>query len=143
VTRNSIDPPPPGALAFTTVTKDESEHGSLSVGLRRVVTRPGAIVDVSLQATVEGGYLHERQVFVSPPAGASSEISDTGSYAAVTGGITVERELTGGLGLRISTPIVGASWSKLERKDDSGGRTGSSASAFVTLSPRLELRLAF
>jgi len=145
VTRSYVDAPPASAFALNAVTKDESERGSLSVGLRRVVTRPGAIVDVSLQATVEGGYLHRQQELTTtaPTFSQQSTIRDEGRYAAVTGGIAVERELTGGLGLRVSTPLVGASWSKLDRKDDAGTRSGSSTSGFVTLSPRLELRLAF
>ena len=142
VTRNSIDPLPDTAVGMTTQTKDDSEQASVSIGLRRVVTRPGAPVDVSLQATVEGGYFHELQEF-TPIGAATSDISNTGRYAAVTGGIAVERELTGGLALRISTPLVGASWSKVDRRDDLGTRAASTTSAFVTLAPRLELRLAF
>jgi hypothetical protein len=142
VTRNQVDPPPPTGVAIATITKDDSERGSLSVGIRDVVTRPGAFVDVSIQATVEGGYLHEQQELNTPGA-AASEIRDTGSYWAVTGGIAVERELTGGLAVRVSTPLLGTSWAKVARKDALGTRNGTSTSAFVTLAPRLELRLAF
>jgi hypothetical protein len=143
LSRRSFDAPPDtGTTTFTVLTKDDSEIGSVSVGLRRVVTRPGAVVEVSLQATVEGGALHEQQEFTSN-GGVKSSIRDIGGYASVTGGIVVERELTGGLGLRISTPLVGASYSTLERRDAAGTRDASSASVFVTLAPRLELRLAF
>jgi hypothetical protein len=142
--RDSFDPPPDTGTVttFAALTQADSERFSVSAGLRRVVTRPGAVVEVSLQGTVEGGYLHSTQEFTTS-AGVRSELRDTGGYGAVMGGIAVERALTSGLGLRISTPLVGASWSQLERRDESGTRNGSSTSVFVTLAPRLELRLAF
>ena len=65
------------------------------------------------------------------------------AFATAQGGLTVERELTGGLAVRLSTPLVGASWSKLHRHDGLGPQDGSSASVFVAVSPSLELRLAF
>jgi hypothetical protein len=143
---DSDRPPPVAGVTFSALTTDESEGGALSIGLRRVVTRPGALVDVSLQATVEGGTSHEHQEYttvgtVIPPA--KNGIRYESRYAAVTGGIAVERELTGGLAVRISTPLVGASWSRSERKDDLGKTASRSMGAFVTLSPRIELRLAF
>jgi hypothetical protein len=123
-------------------TKNDSELISLSAGLRSVVTRPGAPVDVSVQAVVESGYLHSVAAYTVAD-GTTGDLRDTGRFVDVTGGIAVERELTGGFAVRVSTPLVGASYSKLERKDSTGTRSGSSASVFVTLSPRLELRLAF
>jgi len=69
--------------------------------------------------------------------------TDRTAFATAQGGLTVERELTGGLAVRLSTPLVGASWSKLHRHDGLGPQDGSSASVFVAVSPSLELRLAF
>jgi hypothetical protein len=145
VNRDRFDAPttaPSVVYTPSALTKDDAERGSLSAGLRRVVTRRGAPVEVSLQAMLEGGYVHQ-QLEYTTSAGAKSEIRDTGGYGAVTAGIAVERELTGGLGLRISTPLLGASWSQLERKDATGTRDGSSTRVFATIAPRLELRLAF
>jgi hypothetical protein len=139
-------PAPTGGAPSSGLTAEESEDGSLSIGLRRVVTRPGALVDVSLQATVEGGTSHARQELTTLWAGSPpvrSAIRYEGRYAAVTGGIAVERELTGGLAVRISTPILGASWSRDEQRTDLGTGVTRSMGAFVSLSPRLELRLAF
>jgi hypothetical protein len=139
VSRRDFGVPPNMGVGSTALTRDDAELFSASLGLRRVVTRPGAVVEVSLQAAVEGGYAHEKQEYTtisSPP----TEIRDTSRYASVTGGIVLERELTGGLGLRISTPLLGATWSKAERTDAPGA---TSKSVFATLAPRLELRLAF
>jgi len=139
--RTSADPPSPQS-SFSAITKNDTEAASVSVGLRRVVTGPGAIVDVSLQATVEGGYTHEIQRLTASD-GTQTEARLTGGYAALNGGIAVERELAGGLALRISTPLVSASWSKLTASDDSGTRHAQSTGVALTLAPRIELRLAF
>jgi len=145
--RDHVDPAPPqNTFSVRTRTKDDLEQLSVSAGLRRVVTRPGAIVDVSLLATVEGGYLHEVEQFttMAPATGpATTDTRHQGNYAAVTGGIVVERELTDGLALRISTSLLAASWSKVELKDDAGTRNATSGTVSVALAPFLELRLAF
>jgi hypothetical protein len=143
VSRQSFGTLPASSTSFPDQTKDDAERVSLSVGLRRVVTRPRAPVEVSLQATVDGGYIHELQEFVTPTSGATSSIRDIGWFAGATGGIAVERELTGGLALRISTPLVRAVWTTVERKDDAGKRDGTSWTVLGTLAPTLELRLAF
>jgi hypothetical protein len=141
VNRTSADPPSPQS-SFAVITKDDTEVASVSAGLRRVVTGPGAIVDVSLQATVEGGYFHEVQRLTAPD-GTETETHFTGGYTAVNGGIAVERELTNGLAVRISTPLVSASWSKVTTSDAAASRHGESSGVALTLAPRIELRLAF
>jgi hypothetical protein len=139
--RDHVDAPADTSLVAQ-FTKSDAEMIALSAGLRSVVTRHGAPVEVSLQAVVEGGYVHA-VTRVTVPDGTTGEFRDTGRFVEVTGGIAVERELTGGLAVRVSTPLVGGRYSKLERKDTTGTLNGTSASVFVTLSPRLELRLAF
>ncbi len=141
VSRTRVDPSP--TTGATVPTKFDSEQVSLSAGLRRVVTRPGAPVEVSLQGTVEGGYLHDQQELTTTGAVATTEIRDTGGFGMVTGGIALERVLTGDLALRISTPLLGGSWAKLEVKDGAGSHDATSARVFVVLAPRIELRLAF
>jgi hypothetical protein len=142
VTRNRTDTESAAVLP-TTKTKDDAELASLSVGLRRVMTRPGALVDFSLQATVDGGYVHEFSQDKST-GGAQFDTRTNGRYVAVTGGFALERELTGGLALRISTPLVAASWARAEVKNENlATRKGESTNLSLTLAPRLELRLAF
>jgi hypothetical protein len=142
VSRQSFDARPASSISFLDPTKDDAERVSVSVGLRRVVTRPRAPVEVSLQATLDGGYVHELQEFATS-SGATGSIRDIGWFAGATGGIAVERELTGGLALRISTPLVRAVWTTVERKDDAGKHDGTSWTVLGTIAPTLELRLAF
>jgi hypothetical protein len=142
VSRSRFDPPQSGT-AFATPTDSDAERVSGAVGLRRIVTRAGAAVDVSLYATVGGGYTHSEQK-LEDGAGAVTTLTDRFGFATAEGGIVVERELTGGLAVRLSTPLVGASWGKARSVDRVlGPRDGWTFATFVTVAPRLELRLAF
>ena len=143
VSRTRFDPPPvTGGAGLPVPTRQDAEQISGSIGLRRVVTRPGAVVDFSLFATVGGGYAYAQQEDTDS-AGAVTKFRDTRGFAEVNGGIAVERTLTGGLAVRISTPLLGASWSRLERNAGTGTRDGSAIETFVAVAPRIELRLAF
>jgi hypothetical protein len=143
VSRTRVDPPQSGGITTGWTTHSDTEQASGAIGLRRVVTGAGAVVDVSLYATVGGGYTHFEDKF-EDTTGAVTTSTERITFATAEGGIAVERELTGGLAVRLSTPLVGASWSKIHQQEPLvGPRDGSSTSAFVTVSPRLELRLAF
>jgi hypothetical protein len=118
---------------------------SLSVGLRRLLTRPGAMVDVSLLATLGGGYIRvHAQAEVEVEGGPRTEQDDTGAFANATAGVAVERALTDSLALRISTPLVELYVSRREREYyDGASQEYASAGLSVAIAPRLELRVAF
>lgn len=123
--------------------RNDVRYLSLTGGVRRIVTRPAAIVEVSLLALGEAGVgdADVRQVGFS---GISTSSDWTAWFAGATAGIALDRELTDGLSLRLSSPLVLAryNWSA----DDQVGQARAISSGFSVsayLAPRLELRLAF
>jgi hypothetical protein len=121
-------------------TRWESRRLMLDLGLRHVLTGPGALVDVSLLALAQGGYWEQRRSVEGSPSG-DDEFSSWTAGANV--GLALDRELTAGLSLRVATPFAGVWWQKNEQKVSGSSSSGHGFSADVFLAPRLELRLAF
>jgi len=121
-----------------------------SVGVRQVVTRRGAPVDVSVVALADagGGKVDQRFDNTVPPgfpvntgrsASSASQLMLGGSI-----GLALDRELIDALSVRVATPLVSVSWART--RSDSGApnrTTATDLTAGVTIAPRLELRVSF
>jgi hypothetical protein len=110
-----------------------------SAGLRRIVTPEGTPVDVSVLMLGSVGFGTTDSEFV----GSGREEAQTWLLGA-TAGLAVDRTLTTNLSLRISTSILGVSWSQSEIErtgaPDSGG---DELRVQLQLAPALQLRLLF
>lgn len=111
-------------------------------GLRRALTPRGAPVEVSLLALAQLGYHWQDATRAESPAPRKS-VTDAWSAGANLG-LSVDRELSPGLSLRVATPLAVLSWDQWrETTAGTAALTGHQLSLGVTLAPRLELRLAF
>lgn len=128
----------------------ESGYGTPSVayrrlavmaGVRQLLTPGGAPVDVSLLALANAGV--SAGDWTTEYAGTRERTEELAWGVGAELGIAVERELTGGIALRVATPIVGLGYAWADR--DVGGQSLSARtfSADLTLAPQLELRVAF
>lgn len=124
---------PPGSI------KSELRRLSLNLGLRHLLTRTGAPVDVSVLALATGGYSEQNRTSLTSLPGAESSSWLAGGNV----GVAIDRQLTEGLSLRIATPLVGVWWEKTRQEASGVQLDGHSLFANVYLQPRLELRLAF
>lgn len=116
-------------------------------GLRYLLTSAGGLVDVSALALAEAGIVDseiDRFEYVALPGVTETTYDSTGWLVGANLGIAVDRELTGGLSLRIATPLLGATYTST-RTRVSGQATleGQDFSIRAQIAPRLELRLAF
>jgi hypothetical protein len=138
VSRNRADVPA-GNAGFA---RDDSRQLYLTVGVRRPVTRAGAPVEVSALFLAEAGAIDADQHAVVFTTEARQDV--TYWLAGANVGIAVDRELTGGLSLRVASPLLGAVYYR-SRVQESGqpDMTGNGVSVRALLAPRLELRLAF
>jgi hypothetical protein len=129
---------PPGSFGFA---KDDARQAYLTAGLRQVLTAPGAPVDVSVLVSAQGGVARADQHLVS---GSEVEQKLSAWLAGADLGIAVDRELTGGLSLRVATPLVGVAYEESRTEvEGQPRRSGTDFSVRAILAPRLELRLAF
>lgn len=132
----SIDGQPPSYAQETDLTE-----GAVTLGLRQVLTSPGAPMAISVLVLGEAGGARS----ATRLAGDNGD-RDASRVAAVGAGVgvAVERELLDGLSVRLSTSVARASWWRA-RIDPSGGpaQHADGFSAGVQLAPSLELRLAF
>jgi hypothetical protein len=131
-------------VAFTAYGEARADSRSLylTAGVRRVLTRAGAPVDVSILALGEAGVADADQRSVLAGSEALQEM--TSWLAGASAGIAVDRELTGGLSLRVASPLLGVTYAR--SRYESAGQPAPTASSFsvrALLAPRLELRLAF
>jgi hypothetical protein len=115
---------------------------SADIGFRYLLTAPDAVVDVSVLALVNGGLSDS----VSTVSGSlSSQVLGLTQWnLGVSGGFVVERKLVPGLFVRISTPVLYASYDR--GKADYADLNTVTTSGFgvgLRLAPRLELRLTF
>jgi len=112
------------------------------IGLRYLLTAPDAVVDVSVLALVNGSLSDSVNTISS---GLSSQFLGQSQWSlGVSGGLVVERKLVPGLFVRISTPVLYASYAR--SKVDYVNMSSDILSGFgvgLRLAPRLELRLAF
>ncbi len=118
-------------------SRQELRQLALDLGVRRVVTRPGAVVDFSLLAMVMGGYYEQLRTSTL------ADQEDSAWYLGANVGFAVDRELTEGLSVRIATPVAGVTWQRIRTKTSGETLNGRELTAGVFLAPRLELRLAF
>jgi hypothetical protein len=125
------------------IPRNDSRQLALTLGVRRILTRPGAMVQVSLLALGEAGVgdADRRTVYFS---GVSTSTDETTWNVGADAGIALDRELTDGLSLRVASPLLGArySWSVVDATG-TARRHSSGFSVDALLAPRLELRLAF
>jgi hypothetical protein len=130
---------PADAIGFT---RDDWRSLYLTAGLRRVLTRASAPVDVSLLVLAGAGVAEADQHFLFTGAETRADVSSW--LAGADAGIAVDRELTGGLSLRVASPLLGVTYAR-DRIEEAGQprRTATAFSARAILAPRLELRLAF
>jgi len=129
---------PPGSFG---VAKDDARQLYLTAGLRQVLTAPGAPMDFSILARLEGGVARADQHYVS---GGDVNQKLSAWLAGADLGIAVDRELTGGLSLRVATPLVGVAYEESRTEvEGQPRRSGTDFSVRAILAPRLELRLAF
>jgi hypothetical protein len=112
---------------------------SVIAGVRREVSDPRSAVAVSLTALGEGGVLRRTMEAEAYPG------TDLRSWVAgVSGGLVLERALTAGLLVRLSTPAVGLRYGRTRDEKVSGAAAVTTGlSLQVRLAPSLELRLAF
>jgi hypothetical protein len=118
--------------------RSEYRRVALDLGLRHVLTRRGAVVDVSVLALAVGGYQAQHRTGWSVPDQDNSSWLLGGNV-----GLAVDRELTEGLSLRVATPIAGVAWERTLAEISGESLRGHRLTAGVFLAPRLELRLAF
>ncbi|WP_242356209.1 hypothetical protein [Anaeromyxobacter sp. SG64] len=138
--RREMDPPSGSTYSPT----DQTVTGAFaSVGVRRVLTPGDAPVDFSIVGAIEGGFVRASETTPSP-AGGDLEETYRSRLVGVSGGIALDRTLTGSLSLRIATPLVTASYASVSSTaTGQADRDGSALGAHVVLAPRLELRIAF
>jgi hypothetical protein len=138
VTRNR-DEVPEGEFG---TSRDDSRQLYVTAGVRRPLTRAGAPVEVSAVVLAEGGVVDADQRIVRSTDATSQDV--TSWLAGANAGIAIDRELTGGLSLRVASPLVGVRYMR-STIDVAGqpGRSASDVSVQALLAPRLELRLAF
>ncbi|WP_242346467.1 hypothetical protein [Anaeromyxobacter terrae] len=140
--RREMDPAPSGAINYSP-TEQTVTGAFASVGVRRVLTPRDAPVDFSIVGALEGGFVRASE---TTPAQVGGEIDATyrSRLVGVSGGIALDRTLTGSLSLRIATPLVTASYASVSSTaTGQADRDGSALRAHVVLAPRLELRIAF
>ena len=133
-----------GSYAQSHHDGDASEAWSVDVaaGVRWVLTSPDAPVDVSTTALIGVGHSASR----SPMATDGTRARST----AVTGslGLTVARELVGGLSLAASVTALSASWATssadlYDAELEPYSATSESFALSIPVTPRLELRYEF
>lgn len=133
-----------GAIATSKRDSGSSTSRGISgqVGVRYVLTRPGAMADVSVLALLNGGLDDLSLSSADSPAGSLRGTSNWN--VGLSGGLAVERQLASGLSVRIATPLISAGYSrgKITYVDAADVRT-TGFSAGLVLAPRLELRLTF
>jgi hypothetical protein len=124
-------------------TRDDARTLSLTGGVRRVLTRPGAIVQVSLVALGEAAIGDGERNYVNY-SGPSVATDATSWSVGANAGFALDRELTDGVSLRVASPLLGASyhWTMVDQVG-APRRQGSGFYVNALLAPRLELRMAF
>ena len=132
----------------TGISKSDLYALALSAGIRQVLTRAGAPVDVSVDVLANAGATRWKGdgAFYSSvgPSPAPVGFEDSAWRAGATFGVAIDRELTGALSLRVATPIVGAWYARTETKlTGQPTQDGEELGAGLMLAPSLELRLAF
>ncbi len=123
-------------------TREDSRSLYLTTGIRRVLTRAGAPVDVSVLVLASAGVADADERYASQGTETAADV--TSWLAGAGAGVAIDREITGGVSLRIASPLLGITYAR-DRVAVAGepSRTGTTFSASALLAPRLELRLAF
>jgi hypothetical protein len=138
------DPTPSGTALLLSGADAEGWRGSGAAGLRRELTGATApfVVSGLLLANV-GGMSLERAFVTGSPAEEVREETE-GVTAGLTAGVAVDRELTHGLSVRVSSSLLAASWSWTEiRYPGAPVRDARTFRVGLAIAPTLELRLAF
>jgi hypothetical protein len=137
VTQQQMDPP-----FGSSRTQQEERWLTFTGGVRRVLTAPGAPVDFSLLFLAQAGYADIDVRFVG--GGVEERAQATGWSAGGRMDLAIDRVLTGGLSLRIASPILTGSWNELAIEEEGvPDRDGDGFTVGALIAPRLELRLAF
>jgi hypothetical protein len=133
-----------GTIILGSGLDSDGWRGRVAAGVRRELTGAAAPFMVSgvLLATV-GGISVDRTFLAGSPAAEVREEGE-GVVAGLSAGVAVDRELTRGLSVRISSQLLTAEWSWSELTSPGvPTREFRTFRAGVTLAPVLELRLAF
>lgn len=121
------------------ISRDDRRQVTASVGWRRALTRRGGPVEVSTVLGVHGGILDAEQTQVVPSTTATSTDS-TLWFAGANLGIAIQRELTDGLALRLSTPLLHGTYDHgRTRSPGQPTRTSTGLSFAAEIVPQLEL----
>jgi hypothetical protein len=132
----------------TGLSRHDVNQLTVGGGLRHLLTRAGGVVDVSALALAEAGIV-DAEVERMEYAGSITALDEvtydsTGWLVGASLGVAVDRVLTGGLSVRIATPLLGATYlSTRTRITGSAALDGEDFSIRAQIAPRLELRLAF
>ncbi len=131
------------AVSMSTTATDEYLYGRLSLGIRHVVSPARAPVDVSVVALAMGGT--SRLKSTTEDAGIESTNESTGWSLGAEAGIAIDRVLTGGLSVRLATPLLSAGLGRAKMTPAGGGpEVKYDAVTFAAvIAPRIELRLEF
>jgi len=133
-----------GAIATSQRDSGPSTSRGISgqIGTRYVLTRSGAIAEVSVLALLNGGFDDLSYSSANLAAGWVRGMSNWN--IGLSGGLAVERQLASGISVRIATPLISAGYSrgKITYVDAADVMT-TGFSAGLVLAPRLELRLTF
>lgn len=123
-------------------SRDDSRSLYFTGGVRRVLNDAGAPVVVSVLILAEAGFGAAEQRYTNTASQTRQDV--TSLLAGGNAGIAFDRELTGGLSLRVASPLLGVGYAR-DRIALAGQpeRTASRFSGSALLAPRLELRLAF
>lgn len=133
-----------GAIATSQRDAGSSTSRGISgqIGVRYVLTQPGAMADVSVLALLNGGL---DDLSLSSANLAAGSVRGASNWSiGLSGGLAVERQLASGLSVRIATSLISAGYSrgKITYVDAADVMT-TGFSAGLVLAPRLELRMAF
>lgn len=129
----------PGSYGFT---RFDQRSLTASVGVRRALTGRGAPVEVSTLAGLHGGITDAEEHLASFTA--STRIDRTTWFAGASFGLALHRELTHGLALRLSTPLLFGTYSEGSNRVPGQPRfTTTGLTIAATIAPQLELAVFF
>lgn len=130
---------PAGSSGYT---RDDDRLVTANVGLRRTLTARRAPVEVSTVVGAHGGFDDSERRYTS--YGSSTRATETTWFTGASLGIALQRELTDGLALRLSTPLVFATYHEATQRPAGQPRTTATGLTLaLTIAPQLELVLFF
>jgi hypothetical protein len=142
VTRGRVEVPPGES---TIGSKNDYRRLDVTAGVRWALTAAGAPVEVSAVTLAEAGAVDAdvADTYAEDTFPVVPTYVETSWHAGASAGIAVDRELTGGISVRIASPLLEARYSR-SRVQIVGRRVDArDVSVRALVAPRVELRLAF